>query len=78
MTDLFVKMLIQIKGMSVERALAVTQKYHTPILLKIAYEENPSSIGEKLLSNIKFGTYGKTIGVVLSKTVYQAFNKMQY
>lgn len=78
MTDLFVKMLIQIKGMSVERALAVTRIYPTPMMLKIAYEENPSSIGEKLLSNIKFGTYGKSIGVVLSKTIYQAFNKMQY
>ncbi|CAG9769246.1 unnamed protein product [Ceutorhynchus assimilis] len=77
-TDLFVKMLIQIKGMSVERALAITQKYPTPIMLKMAYNENIGSLGEKLLSGIKYGSSNKSIGAVLSKTVYQAFTKLQY
>jgi len=77
-TDLFVKMLIQIKGMSVERALAITQKYPTPLLLKMSYEESSDSASEKLLSSIKYGAHGKSIGAVLSRTIYQAFNKKQY
>ncbi|XP_066248674.1 crossover junction endonuclease MUS81 isoform X2 [Euwallacea similis] len=77
-TDLFVKMLIQIKGMSVGRALAVTQKYPTPLALKSTYKEISPEMGEKLLSAIKYGPYGKQLGAALSKSVYNIFCKTRY
>ncbi|XP_066150680.1 crossover junction endonuclease MUS81 isoform X2 [Euwallacea fornicatus] len=77
-TDLFVKMLIQIKGMSVGRALAVTQKYPTPITLKCAYKEISPEMGENLLSAIKYGPSGKQLGAILSRSVYQIFCKTHY
>uniref|UniRef100_A0AAR5QHU9 Crossover junction endonuclease MUS81 n=1 Tax=Dendroctonus ponderosae TaxID=77166 RepID=A0AAR5QHU9_DENPD len=77
-SDLFVKMLIQIRGMSVERALAIIQQYPSPYLLKEAYESNDSeSVNEKLLAAIKFAT-GKKIGPALSKIVFRFFCKLQY
>ncbi|KAG5898581.1 hypothetical protein JTB14_016593 [Gonioctena quinquepunctata] len=72
-SDLFVKMLIQLKGMSVDRALAIVEVYPTPVLLQRAYSENPGDKGEKLLAQIEFGKYKKKIGPLLSKTVHQLF-----
>ncbi|XP_018576396.1 crossover junction endonuclease MUS81 [Anoplophora glabripennis] len=72
-SDLFVKMLIQIKGMSVDRALAIVDQYPTPALLKKAYDENPGGKGEKLLASIQFGDCNKNIGPLLSKIVHQLF-----
>lgn len=67
-------MLIQINGMSVERALAITKIYPTPIILKQKYLELSIIEGENLLTNITFGNSGKCIGMVLSKIIYQFFN----
>lgn len=72
-SDLFVKMLIQIKGISVDKALAITQKYSTPALLRKAYNGNEKSVGEKLLSSVQSGKCNKPLGSVLSKTVYDLF-----
>lgn len=66
-------MLIQIKGMSVDRALAIVSKYPTPALLRKAYSEHPGVKGEKLLASIQFGDCNKNIGPVLSKIVHQVF-----
>ncbi|XP_076250613.1 mus81 structure-specific endonuclease subunit [Rhynchophorus ferrugineus] len=77
-TDLFTKMLIQVKGMSVERALAITKIFPTPTVLKQKYTELSIVEGEKLLANIKFGSSGKSIGIVLSKIIYQFFNSAYY
>lgn len=72
-SDLFIKMLIQIKGMSVDRALAIVNKYPTPALLKKAYDENPGVKGEKLLATLQFGDSSKCIGPTLSKIIHQLF-----
>ncbi|KAJ8961777.1 hypothetical protein NQ318_021378 [Aromia moschata] len=77
-SDLFVKMLVQIKGMSVEKALAIVGKYPTPTALKKAYDENPGKKGEKLLAQIEFGDGKKSIGQVLSKTVHQLFTEQHF
>lgn len=58
--------------MSVDKALAIVERYPTPQLLKIAYEENPDS-KEKLLASMKYGKLKKNIGPVLGKTVYQLY-----
>ncbi|XP_030767482.1 crossover junction endonuclease MUS81 [Sitophilus oryzae] len=77
-SEYFIKSLIQIKGMSVERALAITEKYSSPALLRKAYKSMTTMEGEKLLSSIKYDRGGKTIGIALSKTVYQIFNLRNY
>lgn len=66
-------MLLQIKGLSVEKCCAIVDVYPTPRLLKEAYAANTPAQGEKLLSKITFGKYNKTIGPILSKVVYDLF-----
>ncbi|EEZ99114.1 crossover junction endonuclease MUS81 [Tribolium castaneum] len=70
--EMFVKQLLKIKGVSVEKALAVVEKYQTPKNLKLAYSEISEVEGEKLLSTLQFGA-NKKFGPVLSKTVYKFF-----
>ncbi|XP_050312727.1 crossover junction endonuclease MUS81 [Anthonomus grandis grandis] len=75
-SDLFVKMLVQIKGLSVDKALAVVRVYPTPRSLKTRYENSPPGEGERMLAGIKCGN--KCLGVALSKTVYRVFQDAQY
>ncbi|KAF2879203.1 hypothetical protein ILUMI_26958 [Ignelater luminosus] len=72
--EMFVRQLLQLKGMSVEKALAIAKKYPTPKLLQIAYKTEPSIAGEKLLSTVQYGRLGKNIGPIISKTVYQLYS----
>lgn len=72
-SDLFVKMLLQLKGMSVDKALAIVEVYPTPLLLHKAFENCDSNNGAKLLSDIQFGKFKKKIGPQLSKILYQLF-----
>lgn len=78
MSDLFIKMLLQINGMSVEKAVAVVKVYPTPMLLRQAYLTSTPSEGEKLLSKVTFGEFDKTIGNVLSKIVYDLFTREKF
>ncbi|XP_065661892.1 crossover junction endonuclease MUS81 isoform X2 [Hydra vulgaris] len=73
--EMFVKHLTQIKGMSVDRALAIVKIYSTPSILVSAYE-NCSSESEKenLISSIQFGTLQRKIGNALSKQVYFVYS----
>nr|XP_023012458.1 crossover junction endonuclease MUS81 [Leptinotarsa decemlineata] len=72
-TELFVKMLVQVKGISVEKALAIVEVYPSPSLLLKAYLENEDVKPEKLLEQIQFGKYKKKIGPALSKIVSDLF-----
>jgi crossover junction endonuclease MUS81 len=76
--EMFIKHLLQIKGMSVDKALAIVEKYQTPKLLKLSYSEMNEAQGEKLLSNIQYGTLRKNVGPVLSRIVFQMFCKDLY
>ncbi|CAH0558741.1 unnamed protein product [Brassicogethes aeneus] len=71
--DLFIKSLLQIRGMSVEKALAIVEKYPSPRMLFEEYKLISESSGEKLLANLQFSSSKKNLGAVLSKTVYQLF-----
>lgn len=70
---MFIKMLIQIKGMSVEKACAIVDIYPSPRILKETYNRNTPTLGERLLAKVAFGKYNRTIGPVLSKVVYDLF-----
>lgn len=68
-------MLLQLKGLSVEKALAITITYGTPRLLMKAYEKLSVKEGELLLAKLKFNNFTPTVGPAVSKTVYKLFSK---
>ncbi|XP_072932851.1 crossover junction endonuclease MUS81 [Epargyreus clarus] len=73
-TETFIKLLLQLKGLSVEKALAITKVYKTPKSLIKAYEYLEKEDGEILLTNLKYGDLNRNVGPVVSKTVYQLFS----
>ncbi|XP_072381074.1 crossover junction endonuclease MUS81 [Diabrotica undecimpunctata] len=76
-TDLFIKMLIQIRGMSVAKAVSITELYPTPMLLRKAYDDCVDEVSrEKLLECIMCGN--RKLGSTLSNTVHQLFNFTNY
>ncbi|XP_047530955.1 crossover junction endonuclease MUS81 [Vanessa atalanta] len=72
-TDTFIKLILQLKGVSVEKALAITNVYKTPIALIKAYELCTEKEGEILLANLKCGLTTRNVGPSVSKTIYQFF-----
>lgn len=75
-TETFIKLLLQLKGVSVEKALAITAKFNTPKSLIIEYQKCDRSSGECLLANIKYGSSGRNVGPAVSKAIYQLFSKI--
>lgn len=76
--DMFIKQLLQLKGLSVDKALAITGVYPTPKALYMKYLEISNSEAENLLSNINFGKLNKKVGPVISKSIYQLYNLKSY
>lgn len=66
--------LLQLKGLSVDKALAIAERYQTPRLLIDAMQSSEGK-SELLLSSIVFGERKRQIGPVLSKTVHQLYTK---
>lgn len=72
--EIFVKQLLQLKGLSVDKAIAITDLYPTPNALISAFKNCfEKKDGENLLSNIIHGPLKKPIGPAISKTVYQLY-----
>ncbi|XP_069821500.1 crossover junction endonuclease MUS81 [Dendropsophus ebraccatus] len=72
--EVFARQLMQISGVSGEKAAAVLEKYSTPASLLSAYECCTSTEEkEKLLSNVKCGKLQRNLGPVLSKTISQLY-----
>ncbi|XP_045535916.1 crossover junction endonuclease MUS81 [Papilio machaon] len=74
-TETFIKILLQLKGVSVEKALAITSKYTTPHSLISAYKVCSQKEGEFLLANLKHGELNRNVGPTVSKTIYQLFSR---
>jgi crossover junction endonuclease MUS81 len=72
--DLFIKQLVQLHGLSVQKAQAIVEHYHTPRDLMAAYQAEGSA-GEKLLANIRYGSLNHVIGPVISRTIHQFYTK---
>lgn len=72
-TETFIKLLLQLKGVSVEKALAITEAYKTPRLLMKEYEKCSKKEGEMLLANLKRGDLNRNVGPSTSKSIYQFF-----
>lgn len=74
--DFFIRQLIQLFQMSVEKAMAITNVYSTPRSLLNAYDDPHKSELDRqsLLSKITYGVTKRPIGLSLSKIVYDLFH----
>ncbi|XP_015111968.2 crossover junction endonuclease MUS81 [Diachasma alloeum] len=70
--DMFVKQLIQIKGLSLDGTLAIVERYPSPLALRKAFEAAGND-GEKLLATLQFGRTKRKLGPVLAKIIYQLY-----
>uniref|UniRef100_A0A1B6K3V5 Crossover junction endonuclease MUS81 n=1 Tax=Homalodisca liturata TaxID=320908 RepID=A0A1B6K3V5_9HEMI len=70
--EMFIKQLVQLRGLSVEKALAIVGRYPCPRSLITAFQEGGN---EKLLADIPVGNLSRKIGPVISKAVYELYNK---
>ncbi|KAL3279187.1 hypothetical protein HHI36_016700 [Cryptolaemus montrouzieri] len=75
--EMFIKQLLQLKGLSIEKALAIVEMYPTPQLLMSAFEESQTK-NVNIISNIKYGKLGKKIGPLLGNIIHQLFTKMSF
>lgn len=73
---MFVKHLVQLKGLSIDKALAIVEKYPTPRLLKescdIDFEQT-----EKTIANIIFGKKTR-IGPVISRSLCRFYTSKEF
>lgn len=76
--DLFVRQLLQLKSLSLDKALAIVAVYPTPRSLLHAYRMcMATEEAEHLLAPIRFGKLNGTIGPVISKVIYGLYNNRQ-
>ncbi|XP_053199780.1 crossover junction endonuclease MUS81 [Scomber japonicus] len=72
--EVFARQLMQISGLSGDKAAAILEQYSTPHSLLTAYERCVSEAEkEKLLSSIRYGKLKRNLGPALSRTVYQLY-----
>ncbi|XP_076291181.1 mus81 structure-specific endonuclease subunit isoform X3 [Lasioglossum baleicum] len=71
-TQMFVRQLLQLKGVSVEKAFAIVERYPTPKVLVNAFQQSDCN-GELLLSNVQAENKKQVLGPVISKTICQLY-----
>ncbi|XP_015609411.1 crossover junction endonuclease MUS81 [Cephus cinctus] len=72
--EMLIRQLLQLKGLSVEKALAIVEKYPTPRILSESLN-NAKHDGDKLLASIQCGYMKRQLGPTISRTVYQLYTK---
>ncbi|XP_034936727.1 crossover junction endonuclease MUS81 [Chelonus insularis] len=72
--DLFIKQLLQLKGVSLEAVMAIAELYPTPTLLRKSLIDAGSD-GEKLLANVCYGPLRRKLGPTLAKTIFQLYTQ---
>ena len=71
---MIVKQLLQLEGLSVENAVAITEMYPTPKLLSEAFME----ADKKLLSEVVAGKSNRKIGRTVSKMLHQFYSNYSF
>lgn len=71
-SEMFIRQLLQLKGMSIDKATAIVERYATPQILIMALE-NSDKNGEQLLADIQAGDKKRRLGPAISKAVYQLY-----
>lgn len=69
---MFIRQLLQLKGMSVDKATAIVERYATPQILITALQ-NSGKNAEQLLANIQVGDKKRLLGPVISKAICQLY-----
>lgn len=73
--DLFMRQLVQLKTLSIDKAVAITEIYPTPRDLILAYRNCPNkNDAANLLADIRFGKFHKPIGTTISQTLYNLYS----
>ncbi|XP_025104025.1 crossover junction endonuclease MUS81-like isoform X2 [Pomacea canaliculata] len=76
--ELFAKQLVQLSGLSAEKAKSITEKYTTPSSLLQAYSScHSEKERENLLSNIKCGRTLRNLGSSISRQVARLYGSMK-
>lgn len=70
-SEMFIRQLLQLKGMSIDKAMAIVERYASPQILITALE-NSGKNGEQLLANIQVDKK-RRLGPAISKTIYQLY-----
>ncbi|XP_075795109.1 structure-specific endonuclease subunit MUS81 [Pelodiscus sinensis] len=72
--EVFARQLMQVSGVSGEKAAAILERYNTPASLLAAYSACPDAASrDKLLSTIKCGKLQRNLGPALSRTLSQLY-----
>ncbi|KAM9834439.1 crossover junction endonuclease MUS81 [Syngnathus typhle] len=72
--EAFARQLMQVSGLSADKAAAILERYNTPHSLLAAYGQCASEAGkEKLLSAIPCGRLNRNLGPALSRTLFQLY-----
>ncbi|XP_028626833.1 crossover junction endonuclease MUS81 isoform X2 [Grammomys surdaster] len=72
--EVFARQLMQVRGLSGEKAAALVDRYSTPASLLAAYDACATTKEqEMLLSTIKCGRLQRNLGPALSRTLYQLY-----
>lgn len=69
---MFIRQLLQLKGISIDKAFAIVERYPTPRILFDTLQNSDCS-GDSLLSSIEFGDKKRLLGASISKTIYQLY-----
>ncbi|XP_053226159.1 crossover junction endonuclease MUS81 isoform X2 [Podarcis raffonei] len=73
-SEVFARQLMQISGISGDKAAAILERYKTPASLLAAYASCPTpQCQEQLLSDVKCGKLQRNLGPALSKTLAQLY-----
>lgn len=77
--DMFNRQLVSLKTLSIDKALAITERYPTPRSLLTAYDrcfdENEAM---NLLANIPCGKLKRPLGTAISHTMYRLYKAPSY
>lgn len=72
--DLFMRQLLQLRTLSVEKAIAITEKYPSPRCLIETYRKCQNQTeAENLLANISYGKFKKSIGPTISQAIHKLY-----
>ncbi|KAL1398780.1 hypothetical protein pipiens_008691 [Culex pipiens pipiens] len=71
--EIFMKQLLQVKLLTIEKVNAIVERYPTPRKLFLAFERCTSEAEKERLLNLPYGPAKRNIGLKLSKIVYQLF-----
>lgn len=77
--DMFMRQLVSLKSLSVEKATAITAMYPTPQCLMRAYHRCLDDLeAANLLANIPCGKLKRPLGATISQAIHKLYNSKTY